>query len=98
MPFVKQESREFSNKNVEILNPNQSGIYGIFNTESWIYIGKAEDIRKRLLEHLNGDNPCILKYSNLSWVGEVINDQKKREDREKELILELDPTCNRKIG
>jgi hypothetical protein len=56
MPFVQQTPRIFNRENVEALNPNQLGVYGLFKQGKWIHVGKG-DIRQRLLAHLNGDNP-----------------------------------------
>lgn len=97
MPFVQQTSRFFTRVNVETLNQNQSGVYGLFKEGIWVYIGKG-DIRKRLLDHLNGDNPCITRAKPTHWVAEVINGDPSL--REKQLIAELNPwpICNEKLG
>ena len=95
MPFTQQTPRLFTRGNVEALNPNQFGVYGLFKGGVWIYVGKG-DIRKRLLDHFNGDNPCISRKQPTHWVDEVINGDPSM--REKQLILELGPCCNKKIG
>ena len=96
MAFVQQTSRMFTKANIEALNPNQYGVYGIFKQSQWIYVGKG-DIRARLLSHLNGDNPCIIGAGPTNWVDEVCSDP-LMSNREKQLILELNPTCNQKVG
>jgi len=93
MPFPKQESRVFTRQNVEALKPNQIGCYGLHH-KGWVYVGKG-DIRQRLLDHLNGDNPCITRERPTHWVDVVCNDS---DTREKNLIIELNPTCNRRVG
>jgi len=95
MPFPKQEPRAFTVSNVEALNANQIGVYGLFRQDTWIYIGKG-DIRQRLLDHLNGDNPCILQEEPTHWVDLVTEGDPSQ--REKELIAEFDPICNERIG
>lgn len=95
MPFVQQTSRPFTHEDVLAISPGQNGVYGILKQGSWIYVGKA-DLRERLLDHLNGDNPCILRETPTHWVGEVV--QGDPSDREKQLILELDPVCNKRLG
>lgn len=95
MPFVQQTSRSYIKTEVESLKPNQIGVYGLFKQGVWIYVGKG-DIRQRLLDHLNGDNPCITKERPTHWVDEVTSGDPS--DREKQLILELNPICNKKIG
>jgi hypothetical protein len=94
MPFVQQTPRLFTKQGIEALNMNQIGVYGIFKANSWIYVGKG-DIRKRLLEHLNGDNPCITRNFPTHYVTEVTSDS---DNREKQLIVELKPACNKKVG
>ena len=95
MPFVQQTPRQYTKADVELLKENQIGVYGIFKQGTWIYVGKG-DIRKRLLDHLNGDNPCIVIQTPTHYVAEQLNSDPS--NREKELILELKPVCNQKVG
>lgn len=94
MPFPQQTPRAFTRSNIEVLNRNQMGCYGLLRGNMWIYVGKG-DIRQRLLDHLNGDNPCITRSAPTHWVDVVANDY---DNREKQLIMELLPTCNQKVG
>lgn len=94
MPFPEQTPRAFIRANVEAIRPGQMGCYGLFKQGEWIYVGKG-DIRQRLLDHLNGDNPCIIRRGPTHWVDEVTNNH---DAREKQLILELKPSCNQKVG
>lgn len=96
MPFIQQIPRAYTRQNVEALNSNQFGVYGIFRQGRWVYIGKG-DIRKRLLDHLNRNNPLILAAQPTHWVDEVCVDP-IMSNREKQLILELQPLCNQRIG
>lgn len=94
MPFSEQEARQFKRQNVEAIEPDQHGCYGLFRQGQWIYVGKG-DIRERLLDHLNGDNACITRENPTHWVDVVTSDA---DAREKALIVELQPSCNRQIG
>ncbi|MDT8901624.1 hypothetical protein [Anaeroselena agilis] len=94
MPFIQQNPKIYNKVQVEYLYPNQYGVYGIFKQRVWIYIGKG-DIRQRLLDHLNGDNPSILYQNPTHWVAEVTP---YADEREKQLILEYRPICNKKVG
>ena len=96
MPFIQQTPRAFTKQNVEALNPNQNGVYGIFNQSRWVYVGKG-DIRARLLAHLNGDNPLILQDGPTHWVDEVCVDP-HMSARERQLIIECGPSCNQRLG
>jgi hypothetical protein len=95
MPFVNQTPRLFTRQNVEALRVNQIGVYGLLKQNEWIYIGKG-DIRQRLLDHLNGDNPCINRQRPSHWVNELTAGDPST--REQQLILEYQPTCNRRVG
>lgn len=94
MPFPQQESRNFTRAGIEWLKPNQIGVYGIFKANQWIYVGRG-DIRSRLLDHLNGDNPLILAYGPTHYVAMVTANDVAAE---KQLILELHPVANQKVG
>ncbi len=94
MPFLKQADRPFTKYFIESLDTNRMGVYGIFNKNKCIYIGRG-DIRKRLLDHLNGDNQCILSLKPTHWFGEITTEMF---ERERELIRELHPVCNESSG
>ncbi|HEV3259946.1 MAG TPA: hypothetical protein VG013_23965 [Gemmataceae bacterium] len=53
------------------------------------------DIRTRLLAHLNGDNACITRERPPYFVAAVTDDM---DQLEKQLILELKPICNKRVG
>ena len=95
MAFVQQVPRAFTRQNVEGLRPSQVGVYGLFNQGGWVYVGKG-DIRERLLAHLTGDNPTLLRYQPTHWVDEVTPGDPSV--RERHLILELQPACNQRVG
>ncbi|MCC6962538.1 MAG: GIY-YIG nuclease family protein [candidate division Zixibacteria bacterium] len=95
MPFLQQQPGLFARANIEALNSNQIGVYGLFRQGVWVYVGKG-DIRQRLLDHLNGDNPCITRENPTHWVAEVTSGDPSI--RERELITELQPVCNKRVG
>lgn len=95
MPFAQQQPRAFTRQNIEVLKPDQGGVYGLFKEGTCVYVGKG-DIRQRLLDHLSGDNSCISNAQPIQWVAEIISGDPS--EREKQLILELNPTCNERIG
>ncbi len=94
MPFPQQPPRFFTRLDVQTLWPNQFGCYGIYRQGCWIYVGKG-DIRQRLLDHLNGDIPCIIRQQPTNWVSVVTP---YYDDLEKRLINELQPVCNQRVG
>ena len=94
MPFPQQTPRAFTRTNIESVNPGQIGVYGIFTLAGCVYIGRG-DIRERLLAHLNGDNVLIAQQRPTHWLSVVTANHVKRE---KELIVEFQPMCNKKVG
>lgn len=98
MPFVPQTPKPFNRREVLSLNPGQPGVYGIFRHDRWVYVGQSDDIRSRLMEHLNGDNTCIVRQQPTHFVTELVRNSAQRTVREKQLILELRPVCNRRVG
>jgi hypothetical protein len=94
MPFLSNYVKPFTRVEIEALNPNQMGVYGIFRDGVWIYIGRG-DLRDRLLAHLNGDIPCIWFNAPTHFIAEVAANPVAREI---ELLQEIITTCNQRIG
>jgi excinuclease UvrABC nuclease subunit len=95
MPFPQQDPRLFTREGIEWLAPSQRGCYGIFRAGLWIYVGKTDDLRRRLLEHLWGDNPRITIELPIHFVTMLTTNDVLAE---KQLIRELDPVANRQVG
>lgn len=95
MAFNNNVVRAFTKADVERINPGQLGVYGIIGRRGqWLYVGSG-DIRARMLAHVNRDNPRLMLSGPTSWVAEVTPDYITRE---KQLILELQPSCNQRVG
>ncbi len=94
MPFPLQIPRVFIRADVEAFSPGQNGVYGLYKQNEWVYVGKG-DIRQRLFAHLTGDNPCISRERPTNWVYEITSDM---DIRERQLIAELQPACNQRLG
>lgn len=95
MAFIEQNPLIFNRANIEAIKPGLIGVYGLLKQGQWIYVGKGE-IRTRLLAHFNGDNPLITRMQPTHFVGEILKIDPS--SREKQLILELAPVCNQKVG
>jgi hypothetical protein len=95
-PFAENRYRKFRFQCEDIarIAPEASGVYGLFSA-LWIYIGDADNIRTRLLEHLAGDNPAIQDYQPSGFAFELVPPP-ERSRRLDELINELQPLCMRK--
>jgi hypothetical protein len=104
MPFKNPEGHAYIEIAVKSLAPPASGAYGIYSAYGcrieWIYIGEAQDIRERLLEHLGMKGPedkCIAAHQPTGFTYEMV-EAVRRVGRQDELILELRPACNQKLG
>ncbi|HVX41399.1 MAG TPA: hypothetical protein VHB25_17675 [Gemmatimonadaceae bacterium] len=95
MPFPKQNPIPFTKEGISKLNPEQTGCYGIYRTGRWIYVGRAECIRTRLLQHVNDTRSDIWKQNPTHVVAVVTQEHV---EREKALIMEFKPCCNQKVG
>ena len=56
MPFSRTTGYDFSEAGISKYAPRGSGVYGIYNSSTWIYVGEAGDMEARLYAHL-GVNP-----------------------------------------
>jgi hypothetical protein len=93
MPF-QFPMRPYTSVDVLMLQEGQNGVYGIFRGTACIYVGKG-DVRSRLLDHLNNDNPCISSNKPDQWTAVITPDA---DDLEKKLIYEYKPFCNKRVG
>jgi excinuclease UvrABC nuclease subunit len=92
MPFENQPypwSRDSIVENV----PRRSGVYGLYSA-LWIYIGEADDLRERFMEHFNGDSRCTRRYVPTYFVFELIDNRTGRASRYRELVRQHGPICN----
>jgi excinuclease UvrABC nuclease subunit len=96
MPFKNQTGYNFTTAGI-VSAPSASGVYGIYNRTSWIYIGESGDIAARLGEHFSGSsnsNPDILKNAPTAFTYELVP-AAQRVQREYQLIAELKPLANK---
>ena len=96
MPWNNPNSYPFNQQGV-MQAPARSGVYALYTSQQWIYVGESNDIQRRLLEHLRGDNPCITRSRPTSFSYELC-DENQRVARQNQLIVELRPTCNQMLG
>ena len=92
--FIQQIPLLFNRSVVSSLMPNSIGVYGIYRQGHWVYVGKG-NIRERLLVHLS--DSFILAQTPTHFVTELWQDP-HMSNREKALILALQPHCNKKVG
>ena len=78
--------------------PNSSGVYAIFNGQSWIYVGESGDVQARLLQHWNIDIRCINQNVSTGFQFELVAGQAARVARQNQWIAALRPLCNQRLG
>ena len=95
MAFAKS-GYNFTEQGIASYAPRSSGVYGIYNSGKWIYIGEAGDIEARLYAHLrrqSDQSACIHRNNPTHFAFEEV-EAAKRVDRERALIRECNPVCN----
>lgn len=98
MGWIKGSSYAFTPDVIDIA-PNEEGVYLIVDRDNNpIYVGRG-NIRERLTSHYNRRedvDKCIWEeYNPTHYYCEACSNS---EEREKELIIQLKPPCNEKIG
>ena len=90
-PFAENRYRKyrFQRESILLNAPESSGLYGLYSAV-WIYVGEADNIRARLLEHLETDNPPTSNYQPFGFAFELVSPP-DRSRRLKELLMELQP-------
>jgi excinuclease UvrABC nuclease subunit len=97
MPFAATTGFAFSEFGIATYAPRKSGVYGIYNGTTWIYVGEAQDIEARLYEHRRGQSDqssCILRQVPTHFLFEECTEA-VRKLREATLRRELSPICNK---
>ena len=90
MPFARHSGYSFTAASIRQNAPSWGGIYGLSNSQAWIYIRAVDDIRAALLDHLNERNPTPDFRSVTGFTFELC-DTAERSQRCSRLIEELRP-------
>ena len=94
MPFCNSMKYEFTESSINQNAPAQSGVYGLFADQEWIYVGESWNIRERLLWHFRGDNPWVKRKEKPTGFTFEPIPADQRALRQNELVEELKPVCN----
>lgn len=78
--------------------PEASGVYALFNEGVWVYIGEAQNIKERLLQHLTNSHNTDVTRANPQWFAYELVAAAYRVARQDVLIAGLRPTCNKRLG
>jgi len=96
MPFANCFARAFNAASVQKDAPTCSGVYGLSNAREWVYIGETDNIKARLLEHLQERNAMLAERGPTGFSFELCPSP-NRLARQNRLILELQPVCNLRL-
>jgi len=92
MPWTNKSGWTFNEATVKASAPAQSGVYALYKTNVWVYIGESQNIQNRLLEHLRDTR--IMSHGPTGFSFEL-HPALSRVARQDALIAELSPTANR---
>lgn len=89
MPF-QLKTLVFDEYTIRQLAPTRPGVYGLANSENWIYIGAANSLESVLLRHLNETETHMMRRNPtvFTWEKSLAED---RMTRKTALIKELKP-------
>lgn len=72
-----------------------SGVYGVAtSSNSIVYVGQSENLKRRMQEHLADSTHCMWTYSPDRVFAEIVYGEGARRLREAQLIAEFNPPCN----
>jgi hypothetical protein len=93
MVYENNDTFAFGYRAVEDKAPNGSGVYTIYTSRRWLYVGESDDIKQSLFAHLNAPSGCLARRGPLSFSFEAIGPE-YRVDRQQALVTALAPACN----
>ncbi len=92
MPFQNPRWFKFHDPNL----PGWPGVYGVVNSANEVvYVGQTDDLSRRIAQHKNDTRHCMHRRCPVSLVFEYVADEKTRLGRERQLIAEYRPPCNK---
>lgn len=92
MAFENCLPRVFSSESIERNAPPVSGVYGISNSQKWLFVGETDNIKASLLAHLRAPLSFRLDDDPTGFSFEP-RPSYDRVGRQQRLIGELFPTC-----
>jgi hypothetical protein len=90
MNSLKLKSYSFNGLSIRLYAPAQSGVYYLHNSARCIYVGEAENIRRALLGHLQGDIPWITVWAPTGFCCELCPETSRVQKRN-ELAMRFRP-------
>ena len=90
MPFDPALPRTFNAISIRAHAPMASGVYGLSNASSWLFIGETDNIQESLLEHLRAGSEQATGFCFEMYAA---GGRARRQDR---LVQEYEPGGNRR--
>jgi hypothetical protein len=90
--FEGDNSYVFAYRAVSERAPSASGVYTIYTSRRWLYVGESDDIRQSLFQHLNEPGRCLAGRGPLSFSFELVS-AAQRPGRQRALVAVLAPEC-----
>jgi hypothetical protein len=92
VPYENNDTYAFGYRAVQDKAPNTSGVYTIYTSQRWLYVGESGDVQESLFQHLNQPSPCLARAGALSFSFEAVPPS-ERVARRQALVAALSPTC-----
>jgi excinuclease UvrABC nuclease subunit len=93
MAFAESAARSFTANSILKNAPSCSGVYALSNPQEYVFIGEADDIRARLLQHLTETGTALTARNPTGFTFEICSPA-DRCSRQAELVREFAPYCN----
>lgn len=95
MSFAECSARSFTAASVRKNAPEASGVYGLSNAREWLFIGETNNIRARLLEHLEEADTELACRRPTGFIFEQCSPGERFRRRDA-LVRQLEPVLNRR--
>lgn len=90
--YETKDTYAFGFRAVQDKAPNMSGVYTIYTSRRWLYVGESDDVKQSLFTHLNEPSTCLARRGPLSFSFELVP-AVDRASRQQALIRALAPAC-----
>jgi hypothetical protein len=90
MPFENHGNRSFTMNSIYKNAPAESGVYGLSNSQHWIYIGESSNLRLQLMDHLRKADGFGVGQRPTGFTYELCAPE-DRVARQNRLVSELEP-------
>ena len=94
MAYDHTDTYAFGYRAVQDKAPNMSGVYTIYTSQRWLYVGESDDVKQSLFNHLTEPSACMTRRGPLSFSFELVPPA-ERVRRQQALVAALEPTCQR---